>query len=148
MKYFISFLFILLTMLFSVGFAAEDNFKDTNYDFSKLKTIDLYYIGYERTNGYKNFIPYKNPEPDILDVLTNKKNAKIVTGKLGKSKAYLIVEIHCIGTDNNVSRGEIEFIIIERRSENVIYRHKFDCTLSGSCEDVITSICNEFLNEL
>ena len=148
MKYFISFLFILLTMLFSVSFAAEDNFKDTNYDFSKLKTIDLYYIGYERTNGYKNFIPYKNPEPDILDILTNKKNAKIVTGKLGKSKAYLIVEIYRIGTENNTSHGEIEFIIKERRTNNIIYRHRFDRTLLGSCEDVITSICEEFLNEI
>lgn len=145
--------FTFLLLLSSSVFAMEDYFKDEKYNFKNLKDINLYYIAYERvlTKDIPNFRPYLNPEPQVLDYLTKTKGDKIIwTGK-GNSKsiqAFLTVEIYVIGTKDNLSMAEMEFIVRDRKSKDVIYRRRFERTMNGTCEEILDSVCKEFLEDL
>ena len=146
-------LFVTMVVVFcsSVCFAMESKFKDASYDFRNLKSIGLCYIGYERvfTDGTRNFVQYKNPEPDVLEYLVKRPNAKVVTGQADKTPASLIVEIYRIGVDeNDLTRAEMEFILTDRDSGDIVYRRRFDRTDTISCPELLASICNDFYKDI
>ena len=151
-------IFFLLTLLIffscaSVSFAMENYFKSTDFSFSTLKNVNIYFIAYERvlTKNIPGFVQHRIPEPVVLDCLKKQKGSvHILSGQGMKDyiDADLQVEIYKLGTLDGISSAEMEFILRDRKHHNVVYRRRFARTGHGSCDVLIQQVCDEFYLDL
>lgn len=155
MKQIFTFIFTICMLVSTVTFAMESKFKDTDYNFKDMDAIIVHFIAYNRVLTDKhpnpNFVQHKIPEPIVLECLKNyptKKKVIIGVNEDIKPQTYLVVEIYRMGSENEKSRGEMEFILTDIATRKVVYRHRFDREITGSCEDVIKLICKEFFREI
>ena len=149
-KFLLCFIIIIFT---SSAFAVNSNYKDSNFNFSDLNSISLYYISYQSVFNDKtnNYIKFDKPEPIILKFLNNKsvlnKTSFYIYGKQ-KTQANLVINIYFIGNFNESAFADIEFILYDCYNKNIIYRNRFIEEKTCTCEELINYICSKFMFEI
>ena len=147
---------LLCIAFVSLAFTVSANvpvYKNTDFNFYRLKSVRLYYILNQQVLTDKNdgFVPYHKPELVLLQCMKDKSFQKRITVYLSDKidfQADLIVKIYSVGILDNKSYADIEFILKDSYSKETVYSHRFVYQNIISVEELLQLIYAQFINDI